>query len=45
MIVRLINVYDILLSWQSRHLSAPSWHVLKYLLAYTMTDIYLLMVL
>ena len=45
MIVILILVYDILISSQSRHLSAPNWHALNYWLAYTMADTYLLMVL
>ena len=45
MIVILITVYDILISSQSRHLSAPNWHSLNYWSAYTMTDTYLLMVL
>ena len=44
-IVILIPVYGILISLQSRHLSAPNWHALNYWLAYTITDTYLLMVL
>ena len=38
MIVILIPVYDILISSQSCHSSAPKWHALNYWLAYTMTD-------
>ena len=45
MIIILIPVYDILLSSQSGYSSVPNWHALNYWLAYTMTDIYLLMVL
>ena len=43
MLVILIPVYDILISSQSRQLSAPNRHALNYWLAYTMTDTYLLM--
>ena len=45
MIVIFIPVYDILISSQFRHSSAPNWHALNYSLANTMTDTYLLMVL
>ena len=45
MIVIFIPVYDILILSQSCHSSVPNWHALKYLLAYTMTDTYLLTVL
>ena len=45
MIVILIPVDDILISPQSRHLSAPNGHALNYWLACTMTDTYLLTVL
>ena len=44
MIVMPIPVYDILISSQSCHSSAPNWHALNYRLAYTMTDTYWVMV-
>ena len=37
MIVVLIQVYISLISWQSRHSSAPNWHAFNYQLSYTVT--------